>query len=104
VEFTCKIACRSGGVYGCQVILGNDTEYSYAGFDTLEDIPLRSVTVVFNDVNPMMPHIYYASGYISHYYRYYSYFNFNEELEGTIPPCKTVYDILHFHYCLAELP
>ena len=85
LEFTCELSCRSRGVYGCVVVLNNHrsiTGYSYVSYGRLQEIAPRYVTIVFNDVDPMMPHNYSVVACLT------SGYSFNTILEGTIPLCK----------------
>jgi len=65
LEFTCEVACRTSSLFGCSVVLnsgGGGTSSVVTGM--IEAIASRHVTVVINNVDPLMSYLYYAGALV----------------------------------------
>ena len=67
LEFTCEVACRTPLISGCAVVLRNPpggTEISTFVTGMIEAIAPRHVTVVIDNVDPMISYFYSASALV----------------------------------------
>ena len=67
LEFTCEVACRTPSISGCAVILSNPpggAETSLLVTGMIEAIAPLHVTVVIDNVDPMISYFYTASALV----------------------------------------